>query len=282
MKRARVNGAELEYEIRGEGEPVLLIHGAHIADAMAPLMSASALEGFQLIRYHRRGFAGSSSLTGPTPAEVLADDAGALLGVLGLDAAHVVGHSSGAVIAIELGARHPRRVLSLSLLEPPVLSSPAGVVFWQLVGPLEARFRNGDPAGAVEGFLALVGDSEWRSTIERAVPGGVEQAQRDAATFYESELRAVGSWTFDRQRASAITCPVLSVLGTASGPLFAEGRAHLHEWFDNCADADLAGVSHLLQMEDTDGVADAVGRFLRSLAPAATGRHAEASASRDV
>jgi pimeloyl-ACP methyl ester carboxylesterase len=138
------------------------------------------------------------------------------------------------------------------------------------MAPLIARYEAGDAAAAVDGFLALVGRDDWRATIERAVPGGVDQAESDAATFFESELPVVAAWTFGPARASAITCPVLSVLGSDSGPLFAEGRLLLHEWFPGCADADLLGVTHLLQMEATEAVADAVGDFLRSASAALT------------
>ena len=53
MQRARIGEVELEYEARGAGDPLLLIHGAHIADAMRPLALEPALEGFQRITYHR-------------------------------------------------------------------------------------------------------------------------------------------------------------------------------------------------------------------------------------
>jgi hypothetical protein len=42
MQRARVDGAELEFEVTGTGEPVLLIHGAFIAEAYAPLCAEPA------------------------------------------------------------------------------------------------------------------------------------------------------------------------------------------------------------------------------------------------
>jgi pimeloyl-ACP methyl ester carboxylesterase len=270
MNRAHVNDIDLEYEVRGEGEPVLLIHGAHIANAMAPLIDEPALEGFQLIHYHRRGYAGSSRPAGLTSIEAHADDAAGLLDHLGIANAHVVGHSSGAVVALEFGVRHPSRDRSLALLEPALLSGPAGAMFMDVMAPLIARYEAGDAAAAVDGFLALVGRDDWRATIERAVPGGVDQAESDAATFFESELPVVAAWTFGPAPASAITCPVLSVLGSDSGPLFAEGRLLLHEWFPGCADADLLGVTHLLQMEATEAVADAVGDFLRSASAALT------------
>jgi hypothetical protein len=66
MNRARIDGRELEYEVRGAGAPVMLVHGSHIADAFAPLLVEPVLaERYQLIRYHRRGFAGSTHPDGP-------------------------------------------------------------------------------------------------------------------------------------------------------------------------------------------------------------------------
>jgi pimeloyl-ACP methyl ester carboxylesterase len=264
MKRALVNGGEVEYGVTGTGEPTLLIHGALLAEAMAPLVDTAALEGFELIRYHRRGHAGSSH---PAPASIAehADDAAALLDHLDHEHAHVIGHSSGAIVALELAARHPDRVRSLALLEPPVLFGPAGAFFAEVVAPLVELYAGGDARGAVEGFLALIGLDHWRATIDRAVPGAIEQAISDASSFFELELPAAGAWTFGRDRASLIDCPVLSVLGAASGPLFEEGRQFLHEWFDDCADAELPGVTHMLQMEATNEVADAIGDFLRSV-----------------
>jgi hypothetical protein len=52
------------------------------------------------------------------------------------------------------------------------------------------------------------------------------------------------------------------MLGTASGPLFAQGRELLHTWFAQCEDADIAGADHRLQMLDAPAVATAVAVFL--------------------
>jgi pimeloyl-ACP methyl ester carboxylesterase len=118
MEHAKVNGIELGYEVVGSGEPMLLIHGAHLADALKPLVAEPALERFQRIRYHRRGLGGSTRPveTEPTSVAAQAEDAVRLLDHLGVDRAHVVGHSWGGAIALELGAQHPTRVASLVLL----------------------------------------------------------------------------------------------------------------------------------------------------------------------
>ena len=258
MDRLKVGAVQLEYEVHGSGEPVLLIHGAHIADAMLPLVEEPALDGYRLICYHRRGFAGSDHPSGPTSIGQQAADAAGVLDRLGVDRTHAVGHSLGALIALELAAGHPSRVLSLSLLEPAVLTGPAGAIFSERVAPLAELYRNGDPTAAVDGFVALAAGADWQETVEACVPGSVAQARADAITFFELELPAAGAWTFGPDRAAAITCPVLSVLGTVTSPLFVEGRQHLHSWFDDCHDADIAGATHLLQLDHPRQVAEAI------------------------
>jgi pimeloyl-ACP methyl ester carboxylesterase len=66
MERAILNDIELEYEIRGAGDPVILIHPGHFADWFAPLLDQSTLtDHYRLVRYHRAGSAGSSHIPGP-------------------------------------------------------------------------------------------------------------------------------------------------------------------------------------------------------------------------
>jgi pimeloyl-ACP methyl ester carboxylesterase len=264
MEHAKVNGIQLQHEVVGSGEPMLLIHGAHIADALQPLVAEPALERFQCIRYHRRGLGGSTrpADTGPTSVAVQAEDAVRLLDHLGVGRAHVVGHSLGGAIALELAAQHPTRVASLVLLEPVLLTTPAGAAFVRALAPLIECYEAGDAEGAVHGFLALQGDRNWREVIDQTVPGGIAQAVKDAETFFETEVPGVPEWTFGPEQAAAITCPVLSVLASQSSPLFVEGRQLLHAWFPACQDADIVGATHLLQMQAPGPVAAAIAAFL--------------------
>jgi pimeloyl-ACP methyl ester carboxylesterase len=94
------------------------------------------------------------------------------------------------------------------------------------------------------------------------VPGGIAQAVKDAATCCETEVPGVPTWTFGPEQAAAITCPVLSVLGSNSSPLSVEGRQLLHAWFPACQDADIPGATHLLQMQAPGPVATATAAFL--------------------
>jgi pimeloyl-ACP methyl ester carboxylesterase len=263
MQRAKINNVELEYDVGGSGESVLLIHGAHLADGLRPLVAEPALDDFQMIRYHRRGFGGSSRPPGPTSTEDQVRDAVRLLDHLGIDRAHVVSHSYGGMIALSLAAAHPARVRSLAFLEPLPLRGPARMAFMAGMTPLTQRYTEGDATGAVDGFFALLGP-DWRTVIDHAVPGGVEQAEKDASTFFEIDFAAGAQWTFGPAQAAAISCPVLSVLGTTSGPLFADGRAQLREWFPQCQNADITGATHHLQLEQPAAVAAAIAAFLQN------------------
>jgi pimeloyl-ACP methyl ester carboxylesterase len=137
VDHAKINAVELGYEVLGSGEPMLFIHGSHIADALQPLVAEPALERFQRIGYHRRGLGGSTRPVEaePTSVAVQAEDAIGLLDHLGVDRAHVVGHSLGGAIALELAAQHPTRVASLVLLEPVLLMTPAGAAFARALAP---------------------------------------------------------------------------------------------------------------------------------------------------
>jgi hypothetical protein len=69
MDRAPVEGIEPEYELRGSGEPVVLIHWG-VASAFAePLVDEPALADYRLLSYHRAGFGASSRIDGPLMAD---------------------------------------------------------------------------------------------------------------------------------------------------------------------------------------------------------------------
>src|SRR3989337_143113 len=118
MDRAKINGTELEYEGRGSGEAVLLISTVPIMDSFLPLMTENALAGrFQLIRYRQRQLDRGNGRRPVSFAEHAAD-AAALLDHLGVRRAHVAGHSTGAIIALQLAIDKSEVVQTLALLEP--------------------------------------------------------------------------------------------------------------------------------------------------------------------
>ncbi len=186
MQRLRVGGVELEYQAEGTGEPVVLIHGGVLADGLSPLASEPALaEQHRIISYHRLGYAGSSRARGGVEIADQAAHCLALLRQLEVEQAHVVGHSSGAMIALQLAHDAPDSVATLALLELPDFQLPSSTDFGQgVLGPSFQRYGGGDKAGAVDSFMrgGVCGLSFWEAA-KRALPAGaLDQATTDADT----------------------------------------------------------------------------------------------------
>src|SRR5205823_2307422 len=80
MHRINLDSVDLEYDVQGSGEPVLLIHGSIVADAFLPLLAEPRLtSNYRVITYHRRGFAGSARARSPCTMGQQAADGRALL-----------------------------------------------------------------------------------------------------------------------------------------------------------------------------------------------------------
>lgn len=267
MKTTTVNGIELAYEVQGEGEPVLFIHGAIWADFLRPLAEQPALGGFQRIRYHRRGYGESGGPAGGF--DLQAADIVALLNHLEVDRAHLVGHSEGAMIALVLAATHPDRVRSLALLEPlPSSSWLAASDFADLLGVLGPAFeamaghyQAGDVAGAFDALFEPTG-LDWRAASKAAGPGVLDQGIRDAATFIESEAPALIDWTFGPDQAATINTPVLSWSTASENPINPATQAFLHALFPHHEQTTLANGDHFSVTTHPTAVATPIATFI--------------------
>ena len=275
MKTAQLNGIELAYDVHGEGEPLLFVHGAIWADFLRPLAEQAAFSTFQRIRYHRRGYGQSAG--SPGGFGVQAADIVALLDHLDVDRAHVIGHSEGAMIAMVLAASYPDRVRSLALLEPlPSNTWLATSDFADLLGILgpafEAmveRYQAGDIAAAYQSLFEPAG-LDWREAAEAAGPDVVDQGFKDAATFIEGEASALIEWNYGAEQAAPIDSAVLS-WGTASdSPINPAVRAFLLELFPQREEVILEDGDHFSVTTDPGAVAEPIAEFVsrHSAAPA--------------
>jgi pimeloyl-ACP methyl ester carboxylesterase len=237
-----------------------------MAAGYLPFLSQRALtDRYRLIRYHKRGLAGSTHTAPPVSLADHAADAAGLLDHLGVGRAHVVGHSSGGTIALQLALDRPETVHTLILLEPAMLTVASAEAFFAKAGPSVDAYAAGDHAAAVSTFLSAVSGLDWetcRSVIEEHVPGGVAQAIEDADTFFSIELPALKNWTLTREQADTIAQPVLSVMGTRTEPLFVEAAELLRRWLPRVEDCTIEGLGHLLHMQRTEPVAHCTVEFL--------------------
>lgn len=279
MQTASVNGVDLAYEINGDGEPVLLIHGAILADAMRPLAEHPSLEGFTTVWYHRRGYGESTG--GPADVPTHAQDARVLLERLGLAPAHVIGHSYGGSTAMELAAASPESVRSIALLEPGLLAHiPSAARVQAGMTPIVEPYMQGDPDEAIHRFSRTVLGTDYESVVSASLGvGALDQAKANANACFEGDLASLGAWSFDAARAAAIGCPVLVIVGADSGEavrmafdefgieggdvdLFAEMVEVTKEWLPAADVVRLSGINHALQIADAGKVAEPVAAFL--------------------
>jgi pimeloyl-ACP methyl ester carboxylesterase len=260
MQKAR----GLEYEVTGDGEAVLTIHGALIADIFLPLSHEAVLaDRYRLIRYRRRGHGGSDPYSGPISLEVPARDAVALLEHLGVERTHVIGHSGGGLMAVQLALQAPELVHSLVLLEPAIFPPDATAGFLEGAAPVLAAYGKGDTQRALDLWMELVSvDPGWRTELERGQPGAVKQTEDDAAAFFEFEIPAIPSWVFDAKKANQISQPVLYGVGSESGPLYQVAAQYFGSLVPRTEFVDLPGVDHSMLTSDPKLVADTAAGFL--------------------
>jgi hypothetical protein len=110
----------------------------------------------------------------------------------------------------QLALDQPASVQSLILLELSLRSVPSGEAFLEQVEPVFEAYGSGDHSGAMAMFMTAMSGLDWttcRALLEQRVPGAVEQAIRDADTFFRIELPALTKWAFGRQQQPASTSP---------------------------------------------------------------------------
>ncbi|QBD75077.1 alpha/beta hydrolase [Ktedonosporobacter rubrisoli] len=121
---AQINGLNMYYEIHGEGEPLLILHGGFATIGMffnvLPRLSA----GRQVIAVELQGHGHTADIERDLRFEYIADDIAALLKHLSIKQTDVFGYSFGGTVALYLAAQHPQLVRKLALAS--AVYSPEG------------------------------------------------------------------------------------------------------------------------------------------------------------
>lgn len=256
------NGAELEVYEWGTGDTVVFIQTALTADEFRPVATESALEqGYRKILYHRRGYAGSSAVGGEGSVVRDAADCRALLTALQIGRAHVVGFSYSGAVALQLAAESPECVQTLTIIEPPPVHTRSAPEFRAANDRLLASRGFIGPEAALDEFLSRVIGAEWRIHVEARLPGATAQMDRDSTTFFDVDLPALLAWRFAREDAHRISCPVLFIGGSKSGPWFAQVRELILDWLPRAHNVMIEGADHSLILTHPREVAAALTSF---------------------
>lgn len=230
----------------GQGPAVLLLHGIGgraslwqpSLDALSPQYRAVALD--------MPGYDGDP-VPDPLTFPLLAAQVVAVMGGLGLAAAHVIGHSMGGMVALELAATHPGRVRSL------VLAATSAAF-----GGRDAGFRDAflaarqKPLEEGRGMAGVAADLVPGMAGPAADPAAIPAATAAMATVPEAAYRAALRCLtgFDRSAAlPGIAVPTLVLAGEADATAPPRGMARLAAAIPGARFATLPGVGHLLPLE---------------------------------
>ena len=201
----------IEYAERGDGEPLLLIHGAGGGyDQGLMLARRSFGPDTEIVAPSRFGYLRTPVPEDASPA-AQADAHAALLDALGIELAIVFGASAGAPSAIELGLRHPARVSALILLVPRAYSPDAQV------GPVQSG-----PNVAVTKLIMSGADFVFWLAMRLARPALV----RFLGVPPEVEARAPAA---DRAHVTAIIRSILPLSRRLKG-LEVDSAADIRPW----------------------------------------------------
>jgi pimeloyl-ACP methyl ester carboxylesterase len=236
-------GVPLAYVSRGEGAPVLLVHGlAADAETLRPV--AEELAGSaRVIAYDRRGY-GASGAPEPyegTTVEEQAEDAAALLTAVDAAPAVVAGDGFGALVALDLLKRHGGLVRAVVLADPALfaLVPSATEVLSLQRKEIEEALRWGGPEAGVEAWLGARAGSD---------PGGLARARAAHAAFY-ADYAGLATWSATRRELRAFAVPAVVLTGPGSAPhvvAAADALAALLPGATRVVDGDLAAAVRAL------------------------------------
>ena len=113
MPKLSVNNIDLHYEITGQGQPVLFIHGLGSSARDWEYQVSFFSKHYQVITFDLRGHGQSQKPVGPYSMSLFAHDTAELIKSLGVAPVHVVGISLGGMIAFQLAVDYPGLIKSL-------------------------------------------------------------------------------------------------------------------------------------------------------------------------
>ena len=159
----RVPGASLYYKVHGSGPVLLILQGgdgdAEGSDSMADHLA----DHYTVVTYDRRGLSRSrldDVADAPRGLETHSDDAHRLLAALTTEPAFVLGFSLGALLGLDLAARHPEQVRLLVAHEPPAMQLLPDAERAQAErehDDVEGTYRREGVAAAMRKFVAMAG-----------------------------------------------------------------------------------------------------------------------------
>jgi pimeloyl-ACP methyl ester carboxylesterase len=255
---AELNGAQIAYDVSGEGPAVVLVH-AGIADRRMWRATVPVLAGeFTVVTYDQRGFGESTLPSGPA---TYTDDLRALLDHLGIERAALVGVSLGGRVVLEHALLHPESVTQLVLVG-------AGLPDWDWADEVK-RFGDDEDEALERGDLDLavaLNVDLWVGDASAEVRDLVATMQRRAFEIPtpDPEPTAPRLDPPASARLGEIEAPTLVVVGDRDIDDIRRIADVLTDGIPGARQETIAGAAHLPPLERLDAFASVLLPFLRA------------------
>ena len=261
--KAPVAGTSLDYDVRGDGPPVVFLHAFPLNRAMWEAQARALAPTHQVVRFDARGFGGTPPGDGLLTMERIADDAVALLDHLGLSRATVCGLSMGGYAAFALVRRHPDRVRALVLAD--TRTAPDSVEQRRSRSTQADSVRREGPAAIVDGFLQkAVGDTTRKERPE-VVAAVREMILATPARGIVDALAGLASRADSGPTLREIAVTTLVVCGAEDALTPPADAEAIHRGVPGSTLAILPGAGHLSAIEDPAAFNAALTAFLATL-----------------
>jgi pimeloyl-ACP methyl ester carboxylesterase len=264
MSEAVSGGVRIAYEVLGEGDPVVFVHGlGYDRQGWGPLPALLA-EDFQVLLLDNRGVGESDVPEGPYAVSQMAADVIAVLDDAEIDAAHVFGVSLGGYIAQELAVTYPERLRRLVLASTApggTRSHPMPAAGLEAFGRFPTMDREAGLRLMVENSLGAHGVRERPELTEEIFRYRLERAPSLAGW----QAQAYAGATFDGyDRAASIAAPTLVLQGGADTVVDPRNGELLAELIPGARLEVIADRGHLMMWEEGEALAPIVKEFLQS------------------
>lgn len=111
--RIEINGMQMYYEVSGQGEPLIVLHGAYMNIPSMGSIIPRLAQTHKVYALEFQGHGRTTDINRPITYQNLADDVAAFMAAVGVPKADVFGYSMGAIAGLQLAIRHPERVNKL-------------------------------------------------------------------------------------------------------------------------------------------------------------------------
>ncbi len=258
--QATVNGITLNYEDRGQGLPLLLIHGFPLSNAMWQQQIEALSASYRVIAPDLRGFGTSDITPGPYPMETFANDLVALLDTLAIEQAVLCGLSMGGYISFAFLRDYAERIRGLILCDTRARDdSDEGKATRETNAQLvEREGANAIADRMLPNLLSPNAPQERHDMLRAIIAGNSPQAIAAA-------LRGMGMRPDSSDLLPTITVPTLLVVGEEDALSPPSEMRELQQHIPDCELAVIPAAGHVANLDNPQAFNEAVSGFLAKL-----------------